>query len=145
MRGCQKIGERSKATNISNHKTRTAPHFINAILLMSAQSAKSEAILRRTTIKPNKGASPCRHEQTQRLPRAIQRHYIFIHCYSPRESTFHALENAVRRGCLNGSGCGNTWIYMHLCIYILLWPVLGFSWVRSRACALEGGCLRATH
>ena len=77
-----------------------APHFQEHVLLMSVKTAKSEAILRRTNIKPNKGDSPCPRRQCD---------------YNSTLSLY---------GCL---------------------LVLRFSCVRSKACAFEGVCLRATY
>ena len=121
MRGCQKTGERSKATNISNHKTRTAPHFLNAILLMSAQSAKSEAILRRTTIKPNKGASPCRHEQTQRIPYGYPMPYIYRYLYLyiviPREKHFPRAGKCSKASLFERL---SVWEYLDIYVFLLV-------------------------
>ena len=119
MRGCQKTVERSKATNISNHKTRTAPHFLSAVLFMSIRSAKSEAILRRTTIKPNKGASPCRHEQTQRKPYGYPTPYIYRYLYLyiviPREKHFPRA-----RKCSKASLFERLSVWGYLDIYVFL-------------------------
>ncbi len=91
MRGCQKTENAQKQRTYQTIKPEQPRISNSAVLFMSAQSAKSEAILRRTTIKPNKGASPCKHEQTQRLPRAIQSHiyiqiFILIHSYPPEKA-----------------------------------------------------------
>ena len=98
MRGWQKTENAQKQRIYQTIKPEQPRISNSAVLFMSAQSAKSEAILRRTTIKPNKGASPCRHEQTQRIPYGYPTPDI----------------------CLNGSGCGNTWIYMYLCNCLLV-------------------------
>ncbi len=47
-----------KPPHLSNAQTQSAPHFLPRVLLMSAKPAKSEAILRRTNIKPKQGRQP---------------------------------------------------------------------------------------